>query len=189
VSRSPDVAKRNPGYNPKVTSLDQGLSYPWRCTAVAAAALAAGFLALSLVAMAQDQSAATAKDVIFARKTLMNSINDDMDRIGEMISQQRFNLDAARRHANDISVMLLAFPHLFPPSSNRWKENADFDPATDTIASPDIWTNTADFQRRAAGAAKTAHEMSRADSQDEVKRLHRALWIACDTCHALYLKE
>jgi cytochrome c556 len=41
----------------------------------------------------------------------------------------------------------------------------------------------------AASAAKTAYDMSRADNEDEVKSLHRALGITCDVCHSLYLKE
>jgi cytochrome c556 len=32
-------------------------------------------------------------------------------------------------------------------------------------------------------------ELRRADNEDDVKRLYRALGIACDTCHALYMKE
>jgi cytochrome c556 len=153
------------------------------------AALAAVFLAAGFAAVAQDQSAATAKDAILARKTLMNSIGDDMDGILEMISQRKFDLDEAHKRADHISVMFMAFPHLFPPSSNQWREDADRDPVTDTIASPDIWTDFADFYRRAAAAAKTAYEMSRAPDEEEVKRLHRALGIACDTCHSQYLKE
>src|SRR5215813_12897433 len=169
-----------------MTRVDQDRSNR-RGTAVAVAAL--GLLATSLVAAAQDQSAATVKDAILARKTLMNSINDGMDRIGEMTALHAFDPRKAGRHAADIAAMLTAFPHLFPPGSNQWKENADFDPATDTIASPDIWTSFADFYQRAAAAAKTASELSRADGEDEVRRLHRALWVACDTCHALYIKE
>ena len=157
--------------------------------AVAIAGLAACFLAITFVAKAQDQSAAPANEVISARKTLMNSIMEQMDEIAHMISQEKINLRAAHEHADNISVMLMAFPHLFPPSSNQWKENVDLDPVTDTVASPDVWTNYADFYQRSAAAAKTAYEMSRAENEDEVKRLNRALGIACDTCHALYLKE
>jgi cytochrome c556 len=157
--------------------------------AVACAAFATSFLAATFVATAQDQRAATAKDVIFARKTLMNSIMDNMDKIGAMVSQQKIDLHAAHDYADNISTMLMAFPHLFPPNSNLWKENADLDPVTDTIASPDVWTEFADFYRRAAAAAKTASDLSRADNEDDLKRLSRALGIACDTCHALYLKE
>jgi len=157
--------------------------------AVAIAGLAAVVLATGLAALAQDQRAAAAKDVIVARKTLMNSISDNMDLILEMISQRKFDLDVAHKSADNISVMLMAFPHMFPPSSNQWRENADRYPATDTIASPDVWTDFADFYRRATAAAKTAYEMSRAPDEEEVKRLHRALGIACDTCHSQYLKE
>ena len=140
-------------------------------------------------AIGQDDSAGTAKDVILARKTLMNSIMDKMDWITEMISQGTIDLDKVHALADDIAVMLTAFPHLFPPNSNQWKENADIDPATDTVASPDIWIDFADFYRRSAAAAKTADDLRRADSEDEVKRLNRALGVACDTCHSLYLKE
>jgi len=151
--------------------------------------IAACFLAAGFAASGQDQGASTAKDVILARKTLMNSIMEKMDKITNMVSEGKIDVASSREHADDISVMLMAFPHLFPPDSNQWKENVDLDPATDTIASPDIWTNFADFYRRSAAAANTAYEMSRADKEDEVKRLNRALGIACDTCHSLYLKE
>jgi cytochrome c556 len=153
-----------------------------------ACALACSVLA-SFAAVAQDQSAATAKDVIVARKTLMNSVMDKMDKIGNMISQRRIEMQASRENADDISVMLMALPHLFPPESNQWKENAGGDPATETVAAPEIWADFADFYRRSAIAANTAYELSRADSEDDVKRLYRALGVACDTCHSLYLKE
>ena len=84
------------------------------------------------------------------------------------------------------SVMLMAFPHLFPPSSNQWKPNADLDPGTDTFASPDVWSKFPDFYQRAAGASKTAYDMSRADKIDDFKTHARELRIICDTCHALY---
>jgi cytochrome c556 len=82
----------------------------------------------------------------------------------------------------------MAFPHLFPPSSNQWKPNADPDPATDTFASPDAWTKFSDFYKRAAAASKTAYDMSRADKEDEFKSRAKELRVACDACHALYLK-
>jgi cytochrome c556 len=153
--------------------------------AIAIAVFVAAFLAAAPGARAEDR----AKDVIVARKTLMNSIMDQMDRIAEMISQGKIDLRDAHASADTASVMLMAFPHLFPPESNQWKENVDRDPATDTVAAPEIWIDFADFYRRAALAAKTAYEVSRADNEDEIKRLNRALGNACDTCHAMYLKE
>jgi cytochrome c556 len=153
------------------------------CVVLAAAVLGTGWMA-----SAQDQSAATAKDVIFARKTMMDSISDNMDQIETMISTGKIDLADAHEHADTISIMFMAFPHLFPPSSNQWKPNADLDPATDTFASPDAWTKFSDFYQRATAASKTAYDMSRADKVDELKTRTKELRVACDGCHAAYLK-
>ncbi len=174
-----------------MAGLERKLSDPRRrmAVAIACAGLAAGLLATSLVAMAQDQSAATAKDVIFARKTMMDSISDNMGQIEGMISTGKIDIADAHEHADTISVMLMAFPHLFPPGSNQWKaNNPDPDPATDTFASPDAWSKFSDFYRRAAGASKTAFDMSRADKVDDLKARAKELRVACNACHDLYLK-
>jgi cytochrome c556 len=144
-----------------------------------------GTVALPLISRAQDMTS----DVIAARKLLMDSIMNDMDKIQEMVSERRIDLGVSRECAGNIASMLVAFPHLFPPGSNQWKEDVNLDPVKDTFASPDIWTEFADFSRRSAAAANTALELRRADNEDDVKRLYRALGIACDTCHALYMKE
>lgn len=168
---------------------DQHSSLLRQRAAFAIAVLTAGFLASYLVAMAQDQSAATPKDVIFARKMLMASIGDNADQIVSMIAQRHIEVHDVHEYARNISVMLTVFPHLFPPSSNQWKEGADLDPVTDTIASPDIWTDFSDFYELSSRTAKIADEMTHATDEDEVKNLYRALGINCDLCHALYLKE
>jgi cytochrome c556 len=173
-----------------VSGLEQNLSRPRRrMVAFACAGLAAGLLATSFVARAQDQSAATAKDVIFARKTMMDSISDNMDQIETMISTGKIDIADAHEHADTISVMLMAFPHLFPPGSNQWKaNNPDPDPVTDTFASPDAWSKFPDFYKRAADASKTAFDISHADKADELTARAKELRVACNGCHALYLK-
>jgi cytochrome c556 len=175
-----------------VTGLRPRASHPRHRWAVAIArvglvtACLATILATGLVATAQDERAAAAKDVIFARKTLMNSICEKMGGIERMIALRQIDLDAARGHADAISVMIMAFPHLFPPSSNQWNPNVDPDPASDTYASPELWTRFSEFYQRTAAAAQTAHDMSRADNIDDFKARARELRISCDTCHALY---
>jgi cytochrome c556 len=175
-----------------VAALEPNPSHPRArvAFAIARAGLAAAFLAIILatvfVATAQDERAATAKDVIVARKTLMNSICEKMAGIERMIALRQIELDAAREHADAISVMFMAFQHLFPPSSNQWNPSADPDPATDTYASPELWSKFSDFYQRTAAAAQTAHDMSRADNIDDFKTRARELRIICDTCHALY---
>ncbi len=140
--------------------------------------------------LAQDQSAATPKDAIFARKILMDAISRNMDELETMTtSGKAINLADGREHADAISVMLMAFPHLFPPSTNQWKPNVDRDPGRDTYASPDVWTKFADFYVKAANASKVAYNASRAENEDAFKTFVANLRAACDSCHAFYLKS
>ena len=174
-----------------MSGVEQNLSRPRRrlALAIACAGLAAGVLATSFVALAQDQSAATVKDVIFARKTMMDTLSDNMDQIEGMISTGKIDIADAHEHADTISVMLMAFPHLFPPASNQWKaNNPDPDPVADTFASPDVWSKFSDFYKRAADASKTAFDISRADKVDDLKTRAKELRVACNACHDLYLK-
>jgi cytochrome c556 len=157
---------------------------------LAAAFLAASLAATCFVAAAQDQSgAATAADAIFARKSLMNAMCDKLMEIERMIAFRKIDVDDARANADAISVMLMAFPHLFPPGSNQWRPDTDRDPVTDTYASPELWTGFADFYRQATAAAQTAHDLSRAQEIEDVKTRARELRIACDSCHGLYLED
>src|SRR3954463_13079726 len=91
-------------------------------------------------ARGQDKSAATAKDFIFARKILMGSIGDNMDELEGIIESGKIDVQHGASHADLVSVMLLAFPHLFPPASNEWKAGIDKDPGSDTFAAPEVWT-------------------------------------------------
>jgi cytochrome c556 len=154
---------------------------------VGAVVLAA--IGLSSLAAGQDQSATIAKDAIFARKILMNAIGTNMDELEGMVSSDKgINLTEGREHADNISVMLMAFPHLFAAATNQWKPNVERDPGRDTYASPDVFTNYGDFYARAASASKTAYRASRAPQQDEFKAYVAELRVACDSCHGLYLK-
>jgi cytochrome c556 len=156
--------------------------------AIGAAAVAASILGVAAVAPAQDQSAATANDAIVARKTVMNALSDRMDTIEAMIaSGKKIDLDQGHADADAISVFM-AFPHLFPPSTNQWKPNVDKDPATDTFAAPELWTRFADFYRQAAAASKAAYEASRADDEPAFKAAIAQLRTGCNTYHAAYLK-
>jgi len=138
-------------------------------------------------ALAQDQPAA--KDTIFARKILMGAIDMNMDEVETMLAPEgKLVLPDAQEHAETISTMLMAFPHLFPPDTNQWKPDADRDPATDTFANPDLWSNFADFYRRATDASKIAWNASRARRADEFRPLIGQLRQRCNACHALNLK-
>jgi hypothetical protein len=96
-----------------------------------------------------------AKDTIFARKILMGAIDMNMDEIETMLAPEgKLELADAQEHAETISTMLMAFPHLFPPATNQWKPSVDRDPATDTFASPDVWNEFYGFLSACRGSFK-----------------------------------
>jgi cytochrome c556 len=129
------------------------------------------------------------QDAIFARKTLKDTVCDKLAEIERMIARGDIDRAVVHRQADAIAVLLLAFPHLFPPGSNQWKPNAEAPPETVTLASPEVWTSFADFYRQAQAAAKSADALAHATTADDVKSRARELRIACDTCHALYLED
>ncbi|MGA9088924.1 MAG: hypothetical protein WB420_07450, partial [Bradyrhizobium sp.] len=55
---------------------------------------------------------------------------------------------------------------------------------TDTFASPDLWSNFADFYQRATEASKIAWSASRARRADEFRPLIGQCE-RCNACHAL----
>jgi cytochrome c556 len=113
----------------------------------------------------------------------------NMDEIETMLAPEgKLVLSDAQEHAETISTMLMAFPHLFPPSTNQWKAGEDRDPATDTFANPDLWSNFADFYQRATEASKIAWNASRAKRADEFRSGIGQLRQRCNACHALNLK-
>jgi cytochrome c556 len=149
----------------------------------------AGAMAVGLsTAYAQDQAASTAADAIVARKTVMEALSDKMDDIEGAISAGKINLDQAHAAADTISVFLMAFPHLFPPATNQWKATGDRDPATDTFASPDVWTRFADFYQQATAASKSAFAASRSQNEADLKTAIARLRTQCNACHEAYLK-
>jgi cytochrome c556 len=157
---------------------------------VAAIVLLAASLAVGSEVLSQEHGPPTPKDVIFARKILMDTINNNMDEIEAMIgSNKGLDLVEAREHADVISVMLMAFPHLFPASTNQWKPDVTRDPGTDTFASPDVWANEADFYQKAMNASKLAYNASRSKQEGDFKQFVGQLRDACNACHAAYQKN
>ena len=153
------------------------------------AALVGLCCAMSGLAWAQSATPSNVKDTIFARKILMDTIDRHMDQLDWMLSSDKgIDLTRGVERADTISVMLLAFPHLFPASTNQWRADAVRDPARDTYASPAIWKNFADFYRRAAAASRIALDASHAKREANFRKHVTALRAACDSCHAIYLK-
>jgi cytochrome c556 len=121
-------------------------------------------------------------DVVQARQLLMDGIDEDMHDIDLAGTGQPFKLDDLKAHADRISTLLSAFPHLFPPQTQPSP-----DAPVPTTASPAVWKEFADFYDRAAAAAKTALDASQAGTLDQFKPLGVQLRTACDSCHAKYM--
>jgi cytochrome c556 len=140
-------------------------------------------------AFAEDKAPSMLRDEIFARKILMDSIDAHLDAIDWMLAAGGpIDLARASEHADTISIMLMAFPHLFPPGTNQWQPNAKRDPAHDTFAAPELWTNFADFYRQTAAASRLAFDASRAKREADFEARVEALRDACAACHARYVK-
>ena len=141
------------------------------------------------MALSQDKIPSMPEDEIYARKVLMGAIDHHADAIDWMVTSNKpFNLAEAIEHADTISAMLMNFPYLFPPETNRWRPNAKRNPAHDTFASPALWKNFADFYRRAKEASRAALDITRVKGKADMKPRFLALRAACDSCHAAYVK-
>ena len=102
----------------------------------------------------------------------MGAIDMNMDEVETMLSPEgKIDAAEAQEHTDNISIMLMSFPHLFPAATNQWKAGAERDPATDTFASPDVWTNFGDFYKRASDASKVAQNAAKAKKLAEFKTL------------------
>ena len=153
------------------------------------AGLMTGLLLASLATRAEDGPFPPPAETILARKALMNAINNSMDEIETILPLGAKNESVeAREHADLISVLLMAFPHLFPPATNQWKEGADRDVAVDTYASPELWRQFPDFYARANAASKIALEASRAANRADFQARIAELRAACNGCHVAYQK-
>src|SRR5450432_2924907 len=105
-------------------------------SAAVLAVFSIGLLARAPTTVGQVLNGPPPKDTIFARKILMGAIDMNMDEIETMLAPGgKLDLAEGQEHAETISTMLIAFPHMFPPRTNQWKPGADRDPATDTFAS------------------------------------------------------
>ncbi|HEU4625065.1 MAG TPA: cytochrome c [Steroidobacteraceae bacterium] len=125
------------------------------------------------------------EQVITARQELMEHIELLMEPIDTIQVEDVKNPEQLRANAETIEAMLLALPHLFPPTTNRYDPKAE-EPAT--LALPGIWKNFDSFYRLAAAAASAAQKMSETQGKEPLRNASRELRASCDACHTLYLR-
>lgn len=125
------------------------------------------------------------KQVIEAREELMVAVERIMEPIDSMeVSRQ--DPDDVRKAAARISEILLALPHLFPPTTNLYDAAAA---TPETLALPAIWKSFPTFYELAAAASAAAKKLSETrGSAQQLDEAGDALRGTCDACHALYLR-
>jgi len=79
-------------------------------------------------------------EVVQARQLVMDGIDTEMQDIDQAGTGEHIPLDTLKAHADRISTLLTAFPHLFPPQTQP-SPNA----AVPTTATPGVWKEFDDF--------------------------------------------
>ena len=127
-----------------------------------------------------------AKDLIAARQELMEHVELLMEPIDTLTVRPVQDVERVRLNAEVIGAMLLAVPHLFPPTTNRFDPNAA---QPQTLALPPIWKEFDTFYKLAGIAAKAADTMAEAKGEPALRAASLALRGSCDACHARYLRR
>jgi cytochrome c556 len=125
-------------------------------------------------------------DVIQARQLLMDSVESEMMDIEIALEGKAPQFDDLKARADRISTMLTAFPHLFPPQTKPGL-SADGSPIN-TTATLALWQDFDAFYGLAKSAATAAYDGSQAQSADQFREHVKKLRVACDGCHAQYMK-
>ena len=126
------------------------------------------------------------KDVINAREELMEEIEHVMEPIDTFEVEDVPDLNQLRLAANTVHVMLLALPHLFPPTTNLYDPKAET-PAT--LALPGIWKDFPTFYALAGAAADAAEAMAEnRGGKDQLRAAAKRIRVSCDACHTLFLR-
>ena len=124
-------------------------------------------------------------DVIVARQELMEHIEELMEPIDTIQVRDTNDLDTLRHNGEVISAMLLALPHLFPPTTNLYDPKVT---EPKTLALPPIWKNFDNFYALATAASKAAADLSETEGKAAMKTASLRLRASCDSCHTVFLR-
>ena len=90
-----------------------------------------------------------------------------------------------RENATSLEALLLALPHLFPPTTNQFDPSA-LDPPTTAL--PTIWQRFPAFLTFAESAERAAAALREANDTEALSAASARLRGACDACHASFMK-
>lgn len=125
------------------------------------------------------------EEIVEARRVLMTETERLMKPVDGFIVGEPADAALLRENATALEAMLLALPHLFPPTTNRF-DPAALDPPT--VALPTIWQRFAAFETFAETAESAAGALAIAEDGEPLRAASERLRAACDRCHAAFMK-
>ena len=123
------------------------------------------------------------QDLILARETLMVELEELMKPIDTFTVDKSINPSIITTNARTISAMLLAVPHLFPPTTNLYDPRAKL-PVT--LALPRIWEEFATFYAMASATSKLAETLAYTTDPVALDAGADNLREACEACHETF---
>lgn len=157
------------------------------CATLAGSVACASFvLAQEIVPSGAGWTGATdPEDVIAARQALMGEIERLIAPIDTFVAVGSGSPAELSQAAATMAPMLLAVPHLFPPTTDLYDPDAAL-PAT--LALPAVWESFPTFYRLAGASYDAAVVVAGASDAEAVKAAGLNLRATCDACHAIYLR-
>jgi cytochrome c556 len=125
------------------------------------------------------------EEVIEARRVLMVEAQRLMLPVDGFAAGEAADAAVLRANATSLEALLLALPHLFPPTTNRFDPSAHDPP---TVALPAIWQRFPAFLTFAESAERSAAALRDAQDTEALRAGSARLRGACDTCHAQFMK-
>ena len=124
-------------------------------------------------------------EVIEARRVLMAEAETLMKPVDSFIVGEPADAATLRANAAAIEPMLLALPHLFPPTTNLFDPDAHDPPTT---ALPAIWKRFPAFRTFAESAERAAAALATSEDGEPLREASARLRASCDACHAAFMK-
>jgi cytochrome c556 len=145
----------------------------------------AGVAILATLASSLLAQSTASESAIEARRALMVELERLMKPIDSFTAEASADVEAVKSTALSIHALLLATPHLFPPTTNR------FDPAAAepvTLALPAIWEQWSSFMQFNTASTTAAAGLAVASGIERARAAAAALRGSCDACHTLFMR-
>lgn len=125
-------------------------------------------------------------DIVYGRQVLMTALLNLMLPIDRAAAGDSFDLGDARRRAESISAILVAFPFMFPEGAGP-EETRDND--WPSIALPAVWEENEAFHEKAEEVSEIAFDLVAITDEAAFRAKARELRQGCDSCHASFMYD